>query len=84
MSFTLWLCKRITRRAIRLEAREENHLSLAKRYKEWRAREIKRLDKLLNKLSEEEHLDYAYDMGYIEEADYLIMMQIQKNKKVKK
>lgn len=46
--------------------------------------DTKLLNSLLKKLSPEENLQYGYDMGFIEEPDYLLAKQEMEDKKNEK
>ncbi len=78
---TLWNCKRLTKRIENYEKEKIKMELFIRKLKNWTRRDKKTLDSELKKLSKEENLKYGYEMGFIEEADFMIMAnELAKNK----
>ena len=63
MSVILWSCKKTTRRVEMLKLRKKSLTKLIKT-------ETNRLNNLLKQLTPKESVEYGYQMGFIEKADY--------------
>ena len=70
----LWWAKTLTKRI-------EKYETYLGKVKDWIMRDRKELNKLLKKLTKEEHLEYRYKVGDIEQADYQVIKQRMEDKK---
>ena len=81
MTFTLWRCKRLTKRIWKLEGKikffQQSILTLRK----WIGKDKTKLNNLLKYLSDEENLEYGLSVGLIDNADYQIMRRGKNDRK---
>ena len=82
MTFTLWRCKRLTKRIWKLEDKQKRFRDAIKIIDKWIKQDKKKMNNLLKSLSDEENLEYGLQMGLINNADYQIINHEKKNKKL--
>ncbi len=80
MSRALRATKRVTRIITGLEGRLIRFQNMVKAIKKWIKTEKAILNNILKSMSKEEHLQYRYDNGDIERADYLVIKQKMEEK----
>lgn len=71
----MWYCKHLTRKIEKYHDMVRKFLLYVFKVKTWIKRDTEILNKYLKMLSKEENLKYGKDMGYISEADYVVMLQ---------
>ncbi len=71
---SMWNCKRLTKRMEKYEKEKIKMELFIRKLKNFIRRDRKTLDDELKKLSKEDNLKYGYEMGFIEKADYDIMV----------
>ena len=82
MTFTLWRCKRLTKRIWKLEDKQKMCRKMIRTLDKWIKNEKKKMNILLKSLSQEENLQYGLSVGLIDNVDYQIIKHEKKNKKM--
>ena len=83
MSITLTRARRLTKKIIKIEAGKKKFQHYVKRCDEWIKSDKKLLNITLKKLTNEENIQYGYENGLIDHADYILMKHELKQTKVK-
>lgn len=80
MSFNLFICKGLTRQIENYKCRRDKLKLSINKYNKWIKVNENEINKRLKRLSRIEYLIYGYSVGFIEEADYQVMVEQLKNK----
>ena len=81
MTFTLWRCKRLTKRIWKLEDKQKMCRKMIRTLDKWIKNDRKKLNNLLKSLSDEENLEYGLSVGLIDNADYQMMRRGKNDRK---
>jgi len=73
MSFRLWYCKRIARNIDNLKQKHHKFVRMAETIRGWIKRDQIRLKEYMKGLTDEENLQYGYDMGLIDYVEFETM-----------
>jgi len=86
MNVKLWYCKKLTKKIGSMESRRAKFISMANKIRSWIKRDKKRLATYLQQLSVEDNIKYGFQMGFMDNAEYQIMLSNLgvKNEKAKR